>query len=60
MFLAVIEGFNEYFSEDLRQKVNRGLRESWLKGNSTGGKLLYGYRVADKKYIIDEAEAEIV
>ena len=60
LFLAVIEGFNEYFSEDLRQKVNRGLRESWLKGNSTGGKLLYGYRVADKKYIIDEAEAEIV
>ena len=60
LFLAVIEGFNEYFSEDLKQKVNRGLRESWLKGNSTGGKLLYGYRVTDKKYIIDEAEAKIV
>ena len=28
LFLAVIEGFNEYFSEDLKQKVNRGLRES--------------------------------
>lgn len=38
LFLAVIEGFNEYFSEDLKQKVNRGLRESWLKGNATGGK----------------------
>ena len=37
LFLAVIEGFNEYFSEDLKQKVNRGLKESWLKGNATGG-----------------------
>lgn len=60
LFLAVIEGFNEYFSEDLKQKVNRGLRESWLKGNATGGHPPYGYVIKDKKYVIDEAEAEIV
>lgn len=60
LFLAVIEGFNEYFSEDLKQKVNRGLRESWLKGNATGGHPPYGYIIKDKKYVIDEAEAEIV
>lgn len=40
LFLAVIEGVNEYFSEDLKQKVNRGLRESWLKGNATGASAL--------------------
>ncbi len=60
LFLAVIEGFNEYFSEDLKQKVNRGLRESWLKGNATGGHPPYGYVIKDKKYVIDEAEAAIV
>ena len=60
LFLAVIEGFNEYFSEDLKQKVNRGLRESWLKGNATGGHPPYGYIIKDKKYVIDEAEAETV
>ncbi len=60
LFLAVIEGFNEYFSEDLKQKVNRGLRESWLKGNATGGHPPYGYIIQDKKYVLDEAEAEIV
>ena len=60
LFLAVIEGFNEYFSEDLKQKVNRGLRESWLKGNATGGLPPFGYVIKDKKYVIDEAEAEIV
>lgn len=60
LFLAVIEGFNEYFSEDLKQKVNRGLRESWLKGNATGGHPPFGYVIRDKKYVIDEAEAAIV
>lgn len=60
LFLAVIEGFNEYFSEDLKQKVNRGLRESWLKGNATGGHPPYGYVIKDKKYVVDEAEADIV
>ena len=60
LFQAVIEGFNEYYSEDLRQKVNRGLRESWLKGNATGGIPPFGYVIKDKKYVIDEAEADAV
>ena len=60
LFQAVIEGFNEYYSEDLRQKVNRGLRESWIKGNATGGHPPFGYVIKDKKYVIDETEAEAV
>lgn len=60
LFLAVIEGFNEYFSEDLRQKVNRGMKESWLKGYFTGGMPIFGWNVVDKKYVIDEYEADIV
>ncbi len=60
LFLAVIEGFNEYFSEDLKQKVNRGLRESWLKGNATGGLPPIGYDIKDKKYVVNEPEAKVV
>lgn len=60
LFQAVIEGFNEYYSEDLRQKVNRGLRESWIKGNATGGIPPFGYVIKDKKYVIDETEADVV
>mgnify|MGYP001624007118 FL=1 len=60
LFQAVIEGFNEYYSEDLRQKVNRGLRESWIKGNATGGIPPFGYVIKDKKYVIDETEADTV
>ena len=60
LFLAVIEGFNEYFSEDLKQKVNRGLKESWLKGNATGGRDIFGWDLKDKKYHVNEAEAEVI
>lgn len=57
---SLLEGMNQYYSAELAQKVNRGIRESWLKGNSTGGVCTYGYRVVDKKYVIEENEAEIV
>lgn len=36
MMETVLEGFNQYFSEELTQKVNRGLKESWRKGKATG------------------------
>ena len=36
------------------------MRESWLKGNATGGHPPYGYVIKDKKYVIDEAETEVV
>ena len=39
----------EYYSAELSQKVRRGMNESRLKGNYTGGPLPYGYKVQDKK-----------
>ena len=57
---ALLEGFNQYYSEELAQKVNRGIRESWLKGNSTGGLLPFGYDRADKKFYINEYEANVL
>lgn len=40
-------GMAEYYSEELSQKVTRGLRESYAKGNFTGGRPLLGYKVID-------------
>ena len=60
MMETVLEGFNQYFSEELTQKVNRGLKESWRKGNATGGQQIFGYDVVDKKYVINEYESAIV
>ena len=57
---ALLEGFNQYFSEELTQKVNRGLRESWLKGNATGGQHIFGYDIVNKKYVVNEYEKEVV
>lgn len=57
---SLLEGMNQYYSAELSQKVLRGLKESYLKGNFTGGFQLYGYKVVDKKNVIDEEEAKIV
>ena len=57
---SLLEGMNQYYSAELSQKVHRGLKESYLKGNFTGGFGLYGYDVIDKKNVINPIEAEIV
>ena len=60
MMETILEGFNQYFSEELTQKVNRGLKESWSKGKATGGQDIFGYDVIDKKYVVNEYEGKIV
>lgn len=50
----------EYYSAELSQKVRRGMNETRIKGNFTGGAVLYGYKVVNKKVLIDEEKAPIV
>ncbi len=57
---SVIVGINQYYSAELRQKVNRGLYESWMKGNATGGGKLIGYDIINKKFVINEKERKII
>ena len=57
---SLLEGMNQYYSAELAQKVKRGMKESRLKGNYQGGGLPYGYKVVDKKVLIDEEKAETV
>lgn len=57
---SLLEGMAEYYSAELSQKVKRGMRETRSKGNFTGGFVLFGYRVVNKKVIIHEDEAKIV
>ena len=60
LFESIIDGYSEFYSAELSQKVRRGNRESRMKGLYTGGYVLYGYKVVDKKYVIVEEEAEII
>lgn len=53
-------GLAEYYSAELSQKVTRGQLESLSKGNYIGGPLPFGYRVENKKIVIDEPRAEII
>lgn len=58
-------GMAEYYSAELSQKVKRGMNESRLKGNFTGGYLPFGYKKSgDKKngvkVEVDENQATVV
>lgn len=57
---SMLEGYAEYYSAELSQKIRRGNNESRKKGNLTGGSLPFGYKNINKKAVIIPKEAEIV
>ena len=65
---SLLEGMNQYYSEELSQKTKRGLRETRIKGNYMGGPINYGYKVVHEttgeqtvaKVIINEDEAPVL
>jgi len=57
---SVIEGYNQFYSAELSQKIKRGNRMNVEKGLWTGGNLPYGYKVIDRKVYIDEEQAEVI
>ncbi len=70
---SLLEGMNQYYSEELSQKTKRGMNETRLKGHFIGGIPNYGWSVVDimqevngkmtkvaAKLIINEEEAAVV
>ena len=57
---SVLEGMAEFYSAELAQKINRGMRESAYKHNCIGGHIPLGFKVIDKKFVINEETAPIV
>ena len=65
---SLLEGMNQYYSEELSQKTKRGLRETRIKGNYMGGPINYGYSVKHEnvgdqtaaKVIVNEDEAPVL
>ena len=57
---SMLEGYAEYYSAELSQKIRRGNNESRHKGNLTGGRVPYGYRNENKKAVIVEEQAEVI
>ena len=42
---SVLEGYAEYYSADLSEKVVRGMTENALKGIYNGGTIPFGYMI---------------
>lgn len=57
---AILEGYAEYYSAELSQKVRRGMNESRKKRQFLGGQIPYGYNVVDKHFVINKTEASVV
>ena len=57
---SLLEGMNQYYSEELSRKTKRGMHETRLKGNFDGGIVNYGYSVVGNKVVLNEEEAPIV
>lgn len=52
--------FAQYYSDELAQKVTRGLKINADKGLSNGGTTPLGYRIENKQYVLNEETAPIV
>lgn len=58
---SVLEGYAEYYSAELSEKVIRGMTENALKCQYNGGNVPVGYYIDEKKhYQIDELTAPFV
>ena len=58
---SVLEGFAEYYSAELSEKVIRGMTENALKCQYNGGGVAVGYKIDENKhYQIDEFTAPII
>ena len=58
---SMLEGYAEYYSAELSEKIHRGQKENALKGRNNGGGIPLGYLLGtDQKLVIDPVTAPLV
>lgn len=57
---AVLEGMGEYYSIELAQKIRRGQKICIENGTTLGGQTPLGYKIENKRYIINTDTAPVV
>ena len=57
---GMLESLAEYYSANLSQNVKRGQRENIIKGHHIGGVPPIGYKIENKRLVVDEDKAPIV
>ena len=54
---GMLESMAEYYSANLSQNIRRGLRDSRLKGQYTGARPPFGFKIENKTLVADEDKA---
>ena len=58
---SMLEGYAEYYSAELSEKIHRGQKENALKGRNNGGGIPLGYLLGnEQKLVIDPTTAPLV
>ena len=57
---ALMWSLSEYYIDNLASETRKGLRETALRAEHTGGVAPFGYDIVNKKYVINELEAAYV
>ena len=58
---SMLEGYAEYYSAELSEKIHRGQKENALKGRNNGGGIPLGYLLGnEQKLVLDPVTAPIV
>lgn len=58
---SLLEGYAEYYSAELSEKVIRGMTDNALKCKSNGSKIPYGYVTdSEQRFFIEPVEAAVV
>ncbi|MCL2817319.1 MAG: recombinase family protein [Clostridiales bacterium] len=58
---SMLEGYAEYYSAELSEKIHRGQKENALKGRNNGGGIPLGYMLGeDQKLLVDPLTAPLV
>lgn len=60
MMESMLVGFAAYYSRNLAKETKKGLNENAYKAQFNGGRPPLGYKIVDKKYVIEPTEAEAV
>lgn len=60
MFRTLVMAYDQYFSDELKEKVTRGMTLNAEKCLSNGGTTPLGYKIENKRYVINEDTAPIV
>lgn len=57
---AMLEAMAEVYSRQISHNTTRGMLESAIKGQTTGGNIPLGYKIENKYLVIDELRADVV